>query len=274
MRTPRGIQETPVVRALLLSGVLLFLGVFLVAPLAVVFHEALGQGLRTFRDALLDAETRHAARLSLGVATLAVPLSLVFGVAAAWLLAAFRFPGRTALLRAIELPLSVSPVVAGLLFVLLFGRTGFLGPWLEEHGVRVLFTPAAILLATLFVTLPLVAREVLPVMEARGFEEEEAARLLGAGGWQVFRRVTLPAIRSALLYGAVLATARALGEFGAVSVVSGHIRGRTNTLTLHVQVLYDEYATAAAFAVSTLLLVPALAALAGRALLLPKEERA
>jgi sulfate transport system permease protein len=210
--------------------------------------------------------------LSLAVAAFAVPLNVVCGVAAAWAIAAFRFPGRTALLRLIEMPLSVSPVVAGLLFVLLFGKTGLLGPWLESHGVRILFTPAAILLATLFVTLPLVAREVLPVLSARGFEEEEAARLLGARGWQVFVRVTLPGIRSGILYGAVLATARALGEFGAVSVVSGHIRGRTNTLPLHIQVLYDEYATAAAFAVATLLLVPALAALLAKAVLLKREN--
>jgi sulfate transport system permease protein len=270
--TPRrGLVEPAFVRAGLLLVVLLFLGLFLVAPLAVVFSEAFSLGWNAYRAALLDPETRHAAGLSLAVAAIAVPLNLVFGVAAAWAIAAFRFPGRTALLRLIELPLSVSPVVAGLLFVLLFGRTGFLGPWLEARGTHVLFTPFAILLATLFVTLPLVAREVLPVLSARGFEEEEAARLLGARGWTVFRRITLPGIGSGVLYGAVLATARALGEFGAVSVVSGHIRGRTDTLTLHVQVLYDEYATAAAFAVSTLLLVPALAALAAKAYFFRRE---
>jgi sulfate transport system permease protein len=268
----RGLLEPPLVKAGLLLSVLAFFGLFLLAPLAVVFSEAFAQGLGAFRHALLDGETRHAAGLSLAVAAVAVPLNVVFGVAAAWVIAAFRFPGRTALLRLIEMPLSVSPVVAGLLFVLLFGRTGLLGPWLEENGVRILFTPAAILLATLFVTLPLVAREVLPVLLARGFEEEEAARLLGARGWQVFLRVTLPGIRSGVLYGAVLATARALGEFGAVSVVSGHVRGRTNTLPLHVQVLYDEYATAAAFAVATLLLVPSLAALLAKAVLLKREN--
>lgn len=267
---PRGITEPPAVRAALVALVVLFLGLFLVAPLAVVFSEAFSQGAEVFRRALLDGETRHAAGLSLAVAAVAVPLNLAFGIAAAWAVAAFRFPGRTLVLRLIELPLSVSPVVVGLLFVLLFGRGGLLGPWLEEHGIRVLFTPAAVLIATVFVTLPLVAREVLPVMLERGFEEEEAARLLGASGWQIFRRVTLPGIGSGVLYGAVLATARALGEFGAVSVVSGHIRGRTDTLTLHVQVLYDEYATAAAFAVSTLLLVPALAALLAKSFLFRK----
>jgi sulfate transport system permease protein len=243
-----------------------FLGLFIVAPLAVVFAQALEKGLGAYVAALRETDALSAVRLTLLTAGIVVPLNAVFGIAAAWAIAKFEFRGRNALVTLMDLPLSVSPVISGMIFVLLFGRSGFLGPWLTDHGVRIIFSTPGIVLATLFVTVPLVAREVIPVMQSCGTEEEEAARLLGAGGGAILRRVTLPSIKWGLLYGAILCTARAMGEFGAVSVVSGHIRGRTNTVPLHVEILYNEYRFQAAFAVASLLVLLAVATLVARGL--------
>jgi sulfate/thiosulfate transport system permease protein len=246
---------------------LLHVGLFLLLPLAVVFAQGLSEGLQAWWDALVDPYGLAALKLTLLVAAIAVPLNLVFGVAAAWALARFRFPGRSALLAFVDLPLAVSPVVSGLVFVLLFGANGWLGPWLREHDLQVIFAVPGIVLATVFVTFPYVAREVLPVMEAVGRAEEESALTLGASGWKMFTRVTLPNVKWALLYGVLLCNARAMGEFGAVSVVSGHIRGRTTTLPLHVELLYNEYHAAAAFAVASLLAMLALVTLVAKHLL-------
>jgi sulfate transport system permease protein len=243
-----------------------FLGLFIVAPLAVVFAQALEKGLGAYVAALRETDALSAVRLTLLTAGIVVPLNALFGIAAAWAIAKFEFRGRNALVTLMDLPLSVSPVISGMIFVLLFGRSGFLGPWLTDHGVRIIFSTPGIVLATLFVTVPLVAREVIPVMQSCGTEEEEAARLLGAGGGAILRRVTLPSIKWGLLYGAILCTARAMGEFGAVSVVSGHIRGRTNTVPLHVEILYNEYRFQAAFAVASLLVLLAVATLVARGL--------
>ena len=240
--------------------VLLFVGV----PLAAVFAEALRAGVGVYLASLVDPAALSALKLTLIAAVISVPLNVVFGVAAAWAIARFKFPGRAILIALIDLPLAVSPVIAGLVFVLLFGAHGFLGPWLAAHHVQIIFALPGIVLATMFVTFPFVARELIPLMEAQGSEEEEAAIVLGATGWQTFVRITLPKIKWGLLYGVVLCTARAMGEFGAVSVVSGHIRGRTNTLPLHVEILYNEYAYAAAFAVASLLVLLALASLIAR----------
>jgi len=240
--------------------VLLFVGV----PLAAVFAEALRAGVGVYLASLVDPAALSALKLTLIAAVISVPLNVVFGVAAAWAIARFKFPGRAILIALIDLPLAVSPVIAGLVFVLLFGAHGFLGPWLAAHHVQIIFALPGIVLATMFVTFPFVARELIPLMEAQGSEEEEAAIVLGATGWQTFVRITLPKIKWGLLYGVVLCTARAMGEFGAVSVVSGHIRGRTNTLPLHVEILYNEYEYAAAFAVASLLVLLALASLIAR----------
>jgi sulfate transport system permease protein len=257
---PRLTEPMPVRWALIAIAVG-FLGLFLLLPLATVLVEALRKGTGVYLAALREPDALSAVRLTLLAAGIAVPLNMVFGVAAAWAITKFSFPGKQMLTALIDLPFSVSPVVAGLVYVLLFGRQGWLGPWLAAHDLKIIFAVPGIVLATIFVTVPFVARELIPVMEAQGTEEEEAARVLGAGGWQMFRRVTLPNIFWGLLYGVILCNARAMGEFGAVSVVSGHIRGRTNTLPLHVEILYNEYHTAAAFAVASLLALLALVTL-------------
>ena len=246
---------------------LLFLAGFLFVPLAAVFAEALAAGVRAYWAALAEPDALSALRLTVIAALVAVPVNTAFGVAAAWAIARFEFPGRGLLITLIDLPFAVSPVVAGLVFVLVFGAQGLVGPWLLARGIRIIFAVPGILLATLFVTVPFVARELIPVMQEQGSEEEQAALALGASGWQMFRRVTLPNIRWGLLYGVVLLNARAIGEFGAVSIVSGHIRGRTNTAPLHVEILYNEYSFPAAFAVASVLAVMALVTLAAKALL-------
>lgn len=250
-RSP-GLGEPLLVRWLLVGIALLVMGSFLILPLALVLSKALSAGFSAYLAALRDPVALSAVRLTLLAAAVSVPINIVFGVAAAWLLTRFEFRGRQLLLTLIDVPFSVSPVVAGLAFVLLLGPQG-LGPWLADHGLRLLFAPPAIVIATLFVTLPFVAREVIPVLESRGAEEERAALTLGASGWRTLFSITLPSLRWGLLYGCILCNARAMGEFGAVSVVSGHIRGRTNTLPLHVEVLYNEYEFQAAFAVASLL---------------------
>jgi sulfate transport system permease protein len=245
---------------------LLFLTLFLFVPLAAVFVEAFSNGLAAYARAVTEPEAVHAVRLTVMTALVVVPLNLTFGVAAAWALARFEFPGRRWLIALIELPFAVSPVVSGLVFVLLFGAQGYFGAWLADHDIHIIFAVPGIVLATLFVTVPFVARELIPVLEEQGAEAEEAALALGASGWQMFRRVTLPNIRWGLLYGVVLLTARAIGEFGAVSVVSGHVRGQTNTVPLHVEILYNEYNFAAAFAVASLLTTLSLVTLVVRSL--------
>jgi sulfate transport system permease protein len=258
--------DPPWVRAAVIGVGAGFVLLFVLVPLAVVFQEAFGAGLRGFARAVTDPAALSALRLTLLAALIAVPLNLVFGIAAAWAIARFRFPGRALLITLIDLPLAVSPVIAGMVFVLLFGAQGLLGPWLTSNGIKVIFALPGIVLATTFVTFPYVARELIPLMEAQGGEEEEAAIVLGASPWQMFWRVTLPKIKWGVMYGTILCTARALGEFGAVSVVSGHIRGRTNTLPLHVEVLYNEYEYQAAFAAASLLVLIALATLVLRRL--------
>ena len=245
---------------------LLFLTAFLFVPLAAVFTEAFAEGFDAYLQAVAEPEAWNAIRLTLVTALVVVPLNLVFGVAAAWALARFEFRGRRILIALIELPFAISPVVSGLVFVLLFGAQGFVGPWLAERDIRIIFAVPGIVLATLFVTVPFVARELIPVLEEQGAEAEEAALALGASGWQMFWRVTLPNIRWGLLYGVVLLTARAIGEFGAVSVVSGHVRGQTNTVPLHVEILYNEYNFSAAFAVASLLTTLALVTLVVRSI--------
>ena len=251
-------QESPWVRYLILTLALSFFAFFLLLPLIAVFTEGLRKGVQTYFEALLDDNTLSALKLTLLAAGIAVPLNLIFGVAAAWAIAKFEFRGKQLLTTLIDLPFSVSPVVAGLIYVLLFGAQGWFGPWLSAHDIRIIFAVPGIVLATIFVTFPFVARELIPLMEAQGKEEEEAAMVLGANGWQTFWHVTLPNVKWGLLYGVILCNARAMGEFGAVSVVSGHIRGQTNTLHLHVEILYNEYQFSAAFAVASLLAVLAL----------------
>ncbi|KES24496.1 MULTISPECIES: sulfate ABC transporter permease subunit CysW [Pseudomonas] len=231
---------------------------FLLMPLFVVLSEALKQGFGTFLEAIVEPDALAALKLTLIAVGISVPLNLVFGVAAAWCVTKFEFPGKSILVTLIDLPFSVSPVIAGLIYVLLFGAQGYFGPWLSDHDIQIVFAVPGIVLATIFVTFPFVARELIPLMQEQGTQEEEAARLLGANGWQMFWHVTLPNIKWGLIYGVVLCTARAMGEFGAVSVVSGHIRGVTNTLPLHVEILYNEYNHVAAFSVATLLLLMAL----------------
>jgi sulfate/thiosulfate transport system permease protein len=251
----------------LIALAFLLLLVFLVAPLALVFTRAFGDGLDAPIAALHEPDALAAIRLTLLVAAIAVPLNLVFGLAASWAIAKFRFRGRSLLVTLIDLPLSVSPVVSGLVYVLVFGAQGLFGPWLAAHGIKIVFAVPGIVLASVFVTLPFVARELIPLMEAQGRLEEEAALTLGATGWQTFRRITLPNVRWGLLYGVLLCNARAMGEFGAVSVVSGHIRGLTNTMPLHIEVLYNEYDLPAAFTVAALLALLALVTLAAKSLL-------
>ena len=245
--------EPPWVRRVLIAVALLFLSFFLFVPLAAVFFEAFKKGFDVYLAAITEADARSAIWLTLIAAAVSVPLNLMFGIAAAWAIAKFDFRGKNVLLTLIDLPFSVSPVIAGLIYVLIFGLQGWFGEWLRDHDLKVIFAVPGIVLATLFVTFPFVARELIPLMQAQGQEQEEAARVLGASGWQMFRRVTLPNVKWALLYGVILCNARAMGEFGAVSVVSGHIRGQTNTMPLHIEILYNEYQFAAAFAVASLL---------------------
>ncbi|GMV31778.1 MAG: hypothetical protein AMXMBFR59_39030 [Rhodanobacteraceae bacterium] len=249
------------VRGLLILAALGFLLMFLLLPLAAVFVEALRKGAGTYVAAVVHPDAIAAIELTLLVAAIAVPLNTVFGVAAAWAMTRFEFRGKALLGALIDLPFSVSPVVSGLIYVLLFGAQGWFGPWLQAHDIKLIFAVPGLVLATVFVTLPFVARELIPLMQSQGVDEEEAARVLGASGWQTFFRVTLPNIRWALLYGVLLCNARAMGEFGAVSVVSGHIRGLTNTVPLHVEILYNDYNYAGAFAVASLLAFLALVTL-------------
>ena len=251
-------RETPLVKWTIIGLALTFFAIFLLLPLLAVFVEAFRKGWETYLTALTDPDALSAVRLTLLAALISVPLNLVFGVAAAWAIAKFEFRGKHFLITLIDLPFSVSPVIAGLVFVLIFGAQGWLGPWLFDNDIKIIFAVPGIVLATVFVTFPFVARELIPLMQAQGKEEEEAAVVLGANGWQTFWYVTLPNIKWGLLYGVILTNARAMGEFGAVSVVSGHIRGLTNTLPLHVEILYNEYNHVAAFAVATLLLILAL----------------
>lgn len=251
----------PAARYGLIAVAVLFLALFLVLPLAAVFGEALSKGVTAFGSAITEPDALAAIRLTLLVAGISVPLNIVFGIAAAWAIAKFDFPGKSLLISFIDLPFSVSPVVAGLIYVLLFGAQGWLGPWLRAHDIEIIFAVPGILLATIFVTFPFVARELIPLMSEQGRDDEEASLSLGASGFQTFWRVTLPNIRWGLLYGVLLCNARAMGEFGAVSVVSGHLRGITNTMPLHVEILYNEYNFVAAFAVASLLALLALVTL-------------
>ncbi len=260
-------SEAPLARLILIAGAVAFLGLFLLVPLGLVFVEALRRGVDVFVASITDPYAFSAIRLTLFAAAIAVPLNTVFGLAAAWLICKFRFKGRAFLLSLIDLPFAVSPVIAGLVWVLLFGARGWWGPLLAENDIRIIFAVPGIVLATMFVTFPFVARELIPLMEMQGSDEEEAGVTLGAGGWQIFRRITLPNIKWGLLYGVLLCNARAMGEFGAVSVVSGHIRGKTNTLPLHIEVLYNEYQFSAAFAAATLLALLALVTLGVKSLL-------
>ena len=261
-----GIHESPWARWACIAITLTFLSLFLALPLASVFAEALRKGLGAYLASFADRTALAAIWLTLLTAAIAVPLNLVFGLAASWAIAKFNFFGKNLLITLIDLPFAVSPVVSGLIYVLVFGLQGWFGPWLAEHGFRVIFAVPGIVLATVFVTFPFVARELIPLMQEQGIEEEEAARSLGANGWQIFWRVTLPNVRWALLYGVILCNARAMGEFGAVSVVSGHIRGKTNTMPLHVEILYNEYNFVAAFAVASLLAILALVTLVAKTL--------
>jgi sulfate transport system permease protein len=258
----RAMAEPMLVRGLLIGVALAFLGVFLLVPLAAVFTEAFRKGVQTYFAALTEPDALAAVKLTVLVAVIAVPANLIFGVTAAWVIAKFEFQGRSVLLTLIDLPFAVSPVVSGLVYVLMFGLQGWFGPWLQAHDIKIIFALPGIVLATVFVTFPFVVRELIPLMQAQGSEEEEAARVLGASGWQMFWRVTLPNIKWGLLYGVILCNARAMGEFGAVSVVSGHVRGLTNTVPLYVEILYNEYHFAAAFAVASLLASLALVTLA------------
>lgn len=258
--------EPTVVRWALIGIAYLFLLLFLIAPLGVVFAHALEKGVGAYWAAITDPDAIAALRLTLTVAAVAVPLNLLFGVAAAWCVTRYSFPGKSLLLTLVDLPFAVSPVISGLVFVLLFGAHGMLGPWLADRSIRIIFAVPGIILTTLFVTLPFVARELIPLMQAQGSEEEEAALSLGADGWQIFWRVTLPKVKWALLYGVILCNARAMGEFGAVSVVSGHVRGVTNTLPLHVEILYSEYDFTGAFAAASLLTLLAMVTLVAKEL--------
>ncbi|HEU4453846.1 MAG TPA: sulfate ABC transporter permease subunit CysW [Longimicrobium sp.] len=269
---PRAASEPAWVRRTLIGIAMAFVGVFLVLPLAAVLAGALKEGVGAYFAAIREPDALAAVKLTLLIAAISVPLNLVFGVAAAWAIAKFEFPGKSVLITLIDLPFAVSPVVSGLVFVLLFGLHGWMGPWLDEHDVRIIFAVPGIVLATLFVTFPFVARELIPLMKSQGSEEEEASLILGAGGWQTFWHVTLPNLKWGLLYGVIVLNARAMGEFGAVSVVSGKIRGMTNTVPLHVEILYNEYQSAAAFAVASLLTILAILTLVLKSLVGRKLE--
>jgi sulfate transport system permease protein len=269
----RATGESRPVRWTLIALALAFLALTLVLPLVLVFAQALAKGLPAYWEAIREPDALSAAKLTLLIASIAVPLNLVFGVAAAWCISKFDFPGKNLLITLIDLPFAVSPVISGMIFVLLFGAQGWFGGWLLEHDLKIIFAVPGMVLATTFVTAPFVARELIPLMQEQGSEEEEAAIVLGAGGWQTFFRVTLPNIKWGLLYGLILCNARAMGEFGAVSVVSGHIRGETNTLPLHVEILYNEYAFAASFAVASVLTLLALVTLALKTLVEWQQRR-
>jgi sulfate/thiosulfate transport system permease protein len=260
-RRRRSIEDPLWLRGLLIGVAILFVAVFLVVPLLAVFTEALRHGVRAYFAAFADRDAQAAIRLTLVAAGVAVPANLVFGLAAAWAVAKFEFRGKSILTTLIDLPFAVSPVISGLVYVLLFGAQGWFGPWLIDHDIRVIFAVPGIVLATVFVTFPFIARELIPLMQAQGKDEELAALTLGASGWKTFWRVTLPNVKWALFYGVILCNARAMGEFGAVSVVSGHVRGETNTMPLHVEILYNEYQTQAAFAIASLLTLLALVTL-------------
>jgi len=261
---PGALGEPALVRRLLIAAALIFLGLFLFLPLGMVFASAFREGVGAYLKAFRDPDALAAIRLTLLTAAIAVPLNMVFGIAASWAIAKFQFFGKSLLVTLIDLPFSVSPVVSGLIYVLIFGLQGLLGPWLADHDIKIIFAVPGIVLATIFVTFPFVARELIPLIQAQGNDEEEAALTLGASGWQTFLRVTLPNIKWGLLYGVILCNARAMGEFGAVSVVSGHIRGLTNTMPLHIEILYNEYQYVAAFAVASLLALLALVTLAAK----------
>ena len=258
------------VRAGLLLIAVLFLGIFLIVPLAAVFAKALEEGVSVYAEAVVESDALAAIKLTLLITVIVVPLNLIFGLAAGWCIAKFSFRGKSFLLTLIDLPFAVSPVISGLIFVLLFGAQGLLGPWLDQHNVKIIFAVPGIVLATAFVTFPFVARELIPIMQSQGKEEEEAALTLGANGWKTFWRITLPNVKWGLLYGVILCSARAIGEFGAVSVVSGHIRGMTNTVPLHVEILYNEYQFVASFAVASILTLLAIATLIAKSIV---EER-
>ena len=270
----RHLEESRLVRWVLIGTAMAFLALFLFLPLLVVFAKAFEKGLWAYAAAVTEPNALAAVRLTVITAAIVVPINLMFGLAAAWAIARFEFRGKTLLTTLIDLPFSVSPVISGMAFVLLFGARGLFGPWLSDHGMKVIFATPGIVLATLFVTAPFVARELIPLMQAQGSGEEEAALTLGASGWQTFFLVSLPKIKWGLLYGIVLCNARAMGEFGAVSVVSGHIRGLTNTLPLHVEILYNEYQFSAAFAVASLLTLLALVTLVAKELIEWKSGRA
>jgi sulfate transport system permease protein len=272
-RAAAATSEPAVVRWALIGVAVLFLGLFLFVPLAIVFASAFAKGVSAYFASFRDPDALAAIRLTLLAAGIAVPMNLVFGVAAAWAVAKFEFFGKSLLITLIDLPFSVSPVVSGLIYVLIFGLQGLLGPWLAAHDLKVIFAVPGIVLATMFVTFPFVARELIPLIQAQGNEEEEAALTLGASGWQTFFRVTLPNAKWGLLYGVILCNARAMGEFGAVSVVSGHIRGLTNTMPLHIEILYNEYQFVPAFAVASLLALLALVTLVAKSLVEWKSKQ-
>ena len=272
-RAQSGTTEPAWVRWSLLGVALGFMFLFLVLPLAAVFTEALRKGFEAYFEAFKEPDAWSAIRLTLVTAAIAVPLNLVFGVAAAWAIAKYEFKGKAFLTTLVDLPFSVSPVVAGLIYVLIFGAQGWLGPWLQAHDIKIVFAVPGIVLATIFVTFPFIARELIPLMQAQGTEEEQAAIVLGATGWQTFWHVTLPNIQWGLIYGVILCNARAMGEFGAISVVSGHIRGQTNTMPLHVEILYNEYQSVAAFAVASLLALLALVTLVIKSVVEWQHER-
>ena len=267
MSAPAAVRTSPVsneplwLRITLIGIALLFMGLFLLVPLFSIFYEAFRQGMVVYWAAITEPDALSAIKLTLLAAAIALPLNAIFGIAAAWAITKFDFRGKSMLLTLIDLPFSVSPVIAGLALVLIYGANSLIGGWLEAHGLQVIFAVPGIVIATVFITFPFVARELSPLMQQQGSSEEEAARILGASGWQIFRRVTLPNIKWALLYGLILSNARAMGEFGAVSIVSGHIRGETNTMPLHIEVVYNEYQFSAAFAVASLLALLALVTL-------------
>ena len=273
-RAQAGTTEAPWVRFTLIGLALAFLALFLLLPLAAVFTEALRKGWDAYLAGLAEPDAWSAIRLTLLTAVIAVPLNLVFGVAAAWCIAKYEFKGKAFLTTLIDLPFSISPVVAGLMYVLVFGANGWFGPWLQAHDIKIIFAVPGIVLATVFVTFPFIARELIPLMQAQGNDEEQAAIVLGATGWQTFWYVTLPNIKWGLLYGVILCNARAMGEFGAVSVVSGHIRGQTNTIPLHVEILYNEYQSVAAFAAASLLALLALVTLVIKTIAEHRNEQA
>jgi len=272
-KSERGTEESPFVKWTLITIALAFCAIFLLIPLINVFAQALAKGVMYYRHALTHPDSVSAMRLTLLVAGIAVPLNVLFGLAAAWCIAKFDFRGKPMLITLIDLPFSVSPVVAGLMLVVLFGLQGYLGPWLVAHNIKIIFAVPGIVIATVFVTFPFVARELIPVMQATGSDQEEAALTLGASGWQTFWRVTLPSVKWGLIYGIILCNARAMGEFGAVSVVSGHIAGETDTMPLRVEKLYNEYNSAAAFTVASLLALLALLTLAIKSFLEWKQAR-